>query len=375
MTAAKKQRNANMDLLRIVSMLLIVFLHTIIHGGVLENEENYGSAMYFYVRFTYGLCQVCVNIYIMLSGYFMIKSKFRLQKLVALWMETVFYGLGLRVVFMLTGVKSFSIVSLVSCFFPILTGRYWFMTIYVGMYLVSPFLNTLINAMDKKQHGLLNLCLFGLMSLWPSIHPSIAGMNSGGGWGLAWFVTLYITAAWFRLYYTPDNKPFRWLAAFVLVPALIAAMQCVLKNWISIGVVSSMVDDWICYESAPVYIMTMCLFVGFLNVNIKGKLLSRVICFAAPLTLGVYLIHDNPDVSPWLWGVLALPEKMGSALFVLVQLGCVAGIFAVCIAISAARKYTIGRLEQSNTLSQLCNKLESWMKRRVLRLDYQTQEG
>lgn len=86
----KKQRNTNLDLLRIVSMLLIVFLHSIDHSGVLENAAGCGSVMHFYVRFTYALCQVCVNIYIMLSGYFMVTSKFRLQKLVTLWMEASF---------------------------------------------------------------------------------------------------------------------------------------------------------------------------------------------------------------------------------------------------------------------------------------------
>ena len=359
MTVAKKQRNANMDLLRIVSMLLIVFLHSIDHSGVLENAENCGSGMYFYVRFTYAMCQVCVNIYIMLSGYFMVKSKFRLQKLVTLWMETVFYGLVLRIVFMLTGEKPFSITSLISCFFPILTGRYWFLTIYVGMYLISPFLNMLINVMDKKRHGLLNVCLFGLMSLWSSIHPSIAGMNSGGGWGLAWFVALYITAAWFRLYYTPDDKPLRWLAAFVVVPALIAAAQYVLRAWIAIGVASRMVENWFKYDSAPVFIMTISLFVGFLNVNIKNGLLSRMISFVAPMTLGVYLIHAHADVSPWSWEVLALPEKMWSALFILIQFGCVAGIFAVCVAIDAARKYTVGRLERCSVISAICGKIET----------------
>lgn len=39
-TIAKKQRNANMDLLRIVSILLIILLHSIDHSGVLEASET-----------------------------------------------------------------------------------------------------------------------------------------------------------------------------------------------------------------------------------------------------------------------------------------------------------------------------------------------
>ena len=200
-----KQRNANMDLLRIVSMLLIIFLHSIDHSGVLEAAIP-GTGMYYYVYFGYYLAQVCVNCFVLLSGYFMIESKFRPSKLITLWLEVVFYSLVIRIIWFATGQKAFSIVSLISCFFPVLTGRYWFITIYFGLYLISPFLNIAIRAMTKRQFTALNLILFVLFSVWNSLHPSIAGMNSGGGWGLAWFIVLYFAAAWFRLYRENDNK-------------------------------------------------------------------------------------------------------------------------------------------------------------------------
>lgn len=347
----KKTRAANLDLLRIVSMLLIVFLHSIDHSGVLENAQSCGAGMYFYVRFTYALCQVCVNIYIMLSGYFMLESRFRLHKLVTLWMETAFYGFVLKLIFMLMGRDPFSLASLASCFLPILSGRYWFLTIYVGMYLLSPFLNLMIRAMDRKTHSLLNLCLFCLFSLWVSIHPKFAGMNTGGGWGLAWFVVLYITAAWFRLYYTPDRKPGKWFATYALIPAAIAAAQLAPLP----GIVQTIIRHWFRYDSAPVYIMTLCLFTAFLNIDIKSTALSRVICAVAPLTLGVYLIHAHANVSPWIWETLALPEKMTGIAFLPVQLGAVLGIFILCSCIDALRKATVGRLESASCVKKLCS--------------------
>lgn len=356
MTLVTKQRNTNLDLLRIVSMLLIVFLHSIDHSGVLENAENCGAGMYFYVRFTYALCQVCVNIYIMLSGYFMIHSTFRLHKLTALWMEAAFYSIVLKLLFMVTGQENFSVLSLASCLFPILTGRYWFLTIYAGMYLISPFLNVLIRALDRKQHGLLNLCLFVIMSLWSSIHPAISGMNSGGGWGLAWFVVLYITAAWFRLYYTPNWKPMRWLLGYTAIPLLIAALQVAAREW-DIGIMQKILSNWFRYDSAPAYLMTLSLFVGFLNIEVRGAGLSRRICTVAPLTLGVYLIHAHANVSPWSWAVLDLPGKMASALFIPIQLGAVFLIFALCASLDFLRSRTVGKLENSHPIHTLCDRL------------------
>ena len=356
----QKERNANLDLLRIVSMLLIVFLHSIDHSGVLENAENCGSGMYFYVRFTYMLCQVCVNSYVMLSGYFLVCSKFRLKKLVTLWMETVFYTLTLRLIFMITGARPFSMVSLASCFLPILTGRYWFITIYVGLYLIFPFLNILIRAMNRRQHALLNICLFFLFCVWSSIHPGIAGMNSGGGWGLAWFVVLYLSAAWLRLYYVSTGKAGRWLAGFVVIPVLIALLQCALGGDIMRGVVVQIVENWFRYDSAPVYIMTMCLFVGFLNVRIGNEKWANAIRNVAPLTLGVYLIHAHADVSPWSWEVLNMPAKMNSALFPVIQLGVVLGIFGICAAIDGLRKATVGKLDNLSCVDRFCEAVTDW---------------
>lgn len=219
-----KERNVGLDALRIVSMLLIILLHSIDHSGVIEAADAAGGIIGWYTRFLYMLVQVCVNCYVLLSGYFLVESKFRLQKLVALWMEVVFYSLVLRVVFIAIGYKAFSIGSLVSCFVPIFTGRYWFITIYFGLYLVSPFLNILIHAMTKKQHTTLNVALFILMSVMVSVHPRFAGMNSGAGWGLAWFVTLYLLAAWFRRYYQPTGKAFAKIAGWVGIAAVVTVL-------------------------------------------------------------------------------------------------------------------------------------------------------
>lgn len=352
----RKKRDANLDLLRIFSMLLIIFLHSIDHSGVLEQAEVSSNAMYFYVRFTYALCQICVNCYIMLSGYYLVNSKFRLQKLVALWMETVFYAFILKLLFMVTGHEIFSIVSLISCFFPIVTGRYWFITIYVGMYLISHFLNKLIHSMNKEEHTMLNICLFVLFSLWNSIHPSIAGMNSGGGWGLAWFVVLYLAAAWFRLYYIPKHKPVILFGIFLLIPLLLAAGQMA-ANAVGIGILQNIISNWFRYDSAPVYFMTIALFTAFLNIQVKSDYMSKIICFVAPLTLGVYLIHAHADVSPWLWETLALPKYMDSLRFPVIQLGCTLLIFLGCTIIDTLRKATIGRLEKVQAINTVCKKI------------------
>lgn len=332
-----KRRDANMDFLRIVSMLLIIFLHSIDHSGVLEVAEP-GTGIYYYVYFGYCLAQVCVNCFVLLSGYFMIESKFRPSKLISLWLEVVFYSLIIRIIFFVTGQKAFSVVSFISCFMPVITGRYWFITIYFGLYIISPFLNIAIKSMTKRQFTALNVLLFLLFSVWNSLYPSMEGMNSGGGWGLAWFVVLYCVAAWFRIYRSGDVKC-KWegLLAFLLIPICVTFFLYI-ANTLNIGVAQKIIYHWYSYNAVPAYLMSLGLFDFFIHVKVKNMFISKLITKIAPLTLGVYLIHAHADVSPWMWETLNMPRFMEHWSFPLVQIWVIVAVFAICILLDRLRE-------------------------------------
>lgn len=365
-TVIKKQRNANMDLLRIVSMLLIILLHSIDHSGVLEQAELSSTAIQLWVRFSYMLTQVCVNCYVLISGYFLVKSKYRLQKLVALWLEVVFYSFAIKLIFMVAGYTPFSIPSLLSCLVPVFTGRYWFITIYFGLYLIFPFLNIAINAMTKKQHTALNIILFVLFSVIVSIHPQFAGMNSGAGWGLAWFVVLYFAAAWFRLY-SQSHKKLLPVCLWVGLSALVAIGYVFFGSRIELA--KSILGNMYRYDSVIAYICSLCLLVIFFNLKIKISLLNRMITFIAPCTLGIYLIHAHSELSPWLWDFLSLPQYMDTFAFPAIQICVVLVVFICCTVIDCIRKYTVGRVESTNMIYHLCDSLLNRLLVRIKRVD------
>lgn len=365
MATIKKQRNANMDLLRIVSMLLIILLHSIDHSGVIEATITAPITAQLWVRFTYMLTQVCVNCYVLISGYFLVSSRFRLQKLIVLWMEVVFYSLTIRVVFILAGYRTFSITSILSCFVPVFTGRYWFITIYFGLYLLFPFLNIAIKAMNKRQHTVLNILLFVLFSVMVSIHPSFAGMKSGGGWGLAWFVVLYFAAAWFRLYYDKTSK---------LLPVLIyiGGAVFIACGYVFVGskitIVRTFLDNLYRYDSVAAYVFSLCVLSFFINVKINSRIVNSIIVFIAPATFGVYLIHAHADFSPWSWEFLNMPQYLSGAAFPIIQIGIVIAIFAFCTILDLMRKYTIGRIESSSFIRRISDSITGFVKKFIMAL-------
>lgn len=358
------KRSSNIDLLRIVSMLLIIWLHSIDHSGVLEEADAVGGIMSVYVRFTYMLVQVCVNCYVLISGYFLVTSKFRIQKLVALWMEVVFYSVMIKLVFMGIGYTPFSLFSLISCIVPVFTGRYWFITIYFGLYIISPFLNIAIHAMNREQHLKLNIELFFLFSVMISVSPVFKGMNSGEGWGLAWFVVLYFLASWFRLYYNSNGK---WKVKILGWAGIAVIVTLIYEIGGRLSPARIIASNWYRYDSVPAYMMSLILFVAFLNIQISSERISRAIAVVAPSTLGVYLIHAHASLSPWSWEVLNLPKKMQSPLFPLIQLLAVVGIFIGCSCIDLVCKYTIGKMEKGSRVVYISNMISDTISLLVCR--------
>ncbi len=338
MKAPLSKRQVNLDLLRCLAMILIVLFHSIIHSGVLEAVRPDHMVTYFYVRFSHALSLICVNLFILISGYFLVKTKFRFQKLIALWGEMVFYSFVLKIIAMKCGRCPFSLISLGSCFFPFFTGRYWFLTIYLGLYLLAPFLNQALTAFDKHNHFRLLLVLFLIFPIWISIHPRFAGMNAGGGWGLTWFIVLYLCAAYLRLHNTsPGNKGIFWLLLCYMGIACIMAGMLSISEKMRFDFATPVFRNWYRYDSLPVLLMSLAVFQAFRKMQFTDGYLAKWISHAAPLTLGVYLIHDHANIKPWLWNVLALPQKLQSPFFPMMQIALVLGIFFACILLDAIR--------------------------------------
>ena len=82
----EERRNYGIDLLRIVSMNMIVMLHVLGIGSFLDNVEGITieyATMWFLE--TASLC--AVNCFALISGYVGFGRKFKLSKLMQLWIE------------------------------------------------------------------------------------------------------------------------------------------------------------------------------------------------------------------------------------------------------------------------------------------------
>jgi surface polysaccharide O-acyltransferase-like enzyme len=287
-------RNSNLEFLRILSMLLIIMHHYSVHGAfVLDPGILTTNKVIVQILSAGG--KLGVNCFILITGYFMIESSFKVKKLLKLVCEIFFYSAILFAIFTAFGLADFSAKLAIKSFFPTIFSIYWFATAYVVLYVFSPYLNVFIKGLDEKKHLNLILLLIVLWSVIPTFTTAAPGMSN-----LSWFMTLYIVAAYIRLY---PNKWFEkdklniWLA--------LSTYTLILSSFIFLDIIGLRINAvgiratyFISMNNLPMLFCAITLFLGFKNLKIKD---NKIINGIAASMFGVYLIHDNYFVRPFIW--------------------------------------------------------------------------
>lgn len=290
-----KTRNSSFDLLRIISMLMIVVLHVNSHGGVLNNISQVNTT----IARLFEYFSVCaVNVFVLISGYFLSDSTFKLSRVIKLLLQVWFYSWVINIIMVLAGEATLSAKDLISIAFPISYKEYWFITAYIIMYLLSPALNSLIKSLTQHQHKLLIITLFLLTSVWHDLIPASDPLFINNGYSFFWFIVLYLISAYIKKYDFSLKKPacvyFVCCVAMFLSSMILHAIvngHTLLENYLP-------VDHFGKYCSVLNVISSISLFCFFRKTRIKhGDIFSRI----APYIFGVYLIHDNIHLRDFIW--------------------------------------------------------------------------
>lgn len=190
-------RNSNIELFRIITMLVIIAHHYVVNSGIADilfSNSSMGVKNIFYLIFGCG-GKTGINCFVLITGYFMCKSKITLRKFLKLFCEAEFYSFVIFMIFWITGYEPFSIKMFIKNMIPFLDISTGFMACFLLFYLLIPFLNILIKHMKKREHEmLLALCLF-IYTFLPSLAKAYVVFNY-----ITWFVVLYILISYIRYY-------------------------------------------------------------------------------------------------------------------------------------------------------------------------------
>lgn len=331
----KTNRNSNIELLRVIIMLMIITLHYLYNGGVLD-KLSFGDNNYILTWIIESFCYVSVNCYVLISGYYLsTATEIKIAKVIETVLEVVFYSVGIYLVFCAIGFERFSIKSLITGYmFPVIHGEYWFVTVYIVLYLLAPFLNKMIRNLDQKDHRNLLLIMIGAFSMIPSIvffSGESLGINSG--YSLIWFLLLYFLAAYIRKYEVKVNKT--WLILLFLGASLISFIVKIVQQL----VLHKELINLYKYSSITVLVASTALFMTFIQMKPKHH---RIWQLLGSCTFGVFLIHTQYIFrGRVLWDMIVRPTEYcdGSTItFILHLVISVLAIFLICCIIDIIRQ-------------------------------------
>ena len=173
-------------------MLMVVCIHTVGWGGLVEGALIPGTVNWYLGNAMHTLSLQAVNCFVLISGYFLCTSQFRLGKLVSTWIQAAFYSVGIYLVLSLAhvGGMQFSLKELIKCGLVVTMDRYWFVTDYILLYCLFPILNHAIRSMNQKQHFLSCAVLLLIFSVVPNIVYIVDFSGINGGYSLTWFCVL-----------------------------------------------------------------------------------------------------------------------------------------------------------------------------------------
>ena len=304
-------RNSNIELLRIISMLLIIQSHFAFHGylsicgGDYANLEN-GIKEGFLRMITTG--NIGNAIFMIITGFFLYTSrKLSLLRLTKFVVQVFTYSTVCYLIYaFIYNNGEIGVRALIEALTPLSHTVYWYFTAYILIYLFHPFINLVINNVSKKSF----IILIGLtITIW-GFAPSLLSLKICSSEFFS-FLQYYFIGAYIHKYHNINSN--RNSEDSVIETEKTKCGSSQYKNKVNTYVLIGCVFLWILISFSTLYtteivsariykmsnfgsplntVLGCSIFIFFLNLPpIKS---SKIVNTIAGCVGGVYLLHDNP---------------------------------------------------------------------------------
>lgn len=364
-----KKRQGNFEILRVIAIVMVLILHYLSQTGSLLELGVSPSSRQITGQFIESFCVVAVNVWILISGYFLSKSAFKLTRILQLLAEVYFYTLLVTIVMQIVNTANVAetdrIYKTTQYLFPISSEHYSFATAYILLYVIAPILNKGVQYMTRKQ---IKYTIIGLL-VWFCIIKSIIPVNFPTdmyGYNLDWYICLYLIAAYIRKYNVR-----------ILTGAFSSAMLFIVSGLGNFAI--SMIFHRInltsgrfnYYATVPAhYNFILCLtgalglFSMFRYIKVSENVFTKIARVLAPFSFGVYLLHEHIEVrdrwTTWLSGLSFIgPVPFGALGMLWHMVRCIVILFVCCVFVDFIRTQIF------EFVARVCNgtKLFKWFRK------------
>lgn len=328
-----KERDSNIELLRIFSIFIILLLHAnfkSIHTPTLEETLNEPFFSFFRIFLEF-LCIIGVNVFILISGWYGIKPK--LKRMIELLFQVIFFNVTVSIIINIYN-ASHPTFYLKEFYSFITLSNYWFVPCYIILYASSPIINMYIKHSNRKQIKFTILSLFVLQIIYGWL-PSGVSYFYYYGYSPISFILLYLIGRYVSIYKPRFSlKSLKLDAVLYLLFSLLSSFLFYLSTKYSIF--TSLRSILLYYTSPLIIIASLYLLLLFTKITIKSKIVNwiAVSSFAAYLFQEHHLFADVYKSVIYRWYIAE-----NHLVFVLYTLCWIHIIFFLAILLDKIRIY------------------------------------
>lgn len=332
-TVDKKERSSNIELFRIVLMLLIVVHHYTVNSGFLDMydfDNITGNMVFLQIVSMFG--KTIINAFTLISGYFMITSRVTVKRYLKVLLEVKFYYIVFFVIFAVTGYEPFSIKGLIKAIFPVIyDSGVGYIGTYLIFFLFIPVLNTLVSSLRKIYYEYLLVLLLVYFTLASSffMHDT---------WSfLGWMMVMYLLGGYIRLYPNKLTESVKIAAWGTVSTILLMVISILVVDFVGVKFGFYTYDHL--YSNCNKILAVLCAVFAFLffkNIEIRH---NKYINYIASSTFGILIIHAVSDtMRRFLWqDVFKNVEYYESSWLPLHMIAAVLLTYTVCLIIDKIR--------------------------------------
>lgn len=362
-----KKRKSNIELLRIMCMLFILTGHIIGENNLLSIDFGLNWGIY---RFLSNGGRIAVNCFIIIGAYFLVDLNFDFKRVLRIWLEVFFYNFVFTGLLIIMG-HPIGIKRIIQVFIPIFGEPLWFASVYMGLLLISPFLNKILKECSELFVKKLLLIMFIAFSVSSTFIPTSDVYYSNIGW----FIFIYMFIGYYKKYMLHGNESYKkffsrsswwyfsWAGIiFVLLYAFAVICKILAVKEYSYSNILFSIGEYYGYhlQTIPSFLCAFFCFLGFEKINMKE---SKIINIIASATFGVYIIHQVPAFYPYLWKWLKVYDIGVKEWGILYIILCILFIYIMCTVIDLIRQKVIEKnVLKSNKVCMLCTKVNEWYK-------------
>lgn len=287
------KRNINIDIIKVVSLLLVIGVHFFLYTGYYSINYSITNSIFIVLR---NICMACVPLFIIVTGYLNRNKVWSKKYYLNIGRVYLLYSLAMFILTLVDNKYVINTTLFKTALINILNYKYygWYITMYVGLILIAPIINLAFKNIDEstRKYAVINIILaisipVTLVDLFSNVRYSILAHILPNWWYYTWPLMYYIIGVAFAYNKNAIKDFFKKTRLLFLLTLIISTLLYYVLNihW-----------EFRAHVNIFIVIITTCIFSWLLNldINVNSKLRTAII-FVSNNTLLAYLLSYIVD--------------------------------------------------------------------------------